>query len=193
MLDEIDLKILRAIQLDARISNVALAEQVGLSATPCWYRVKALEEKGVIERYVTIFDHVALGYPDTAIVEVKLDRHDDAAFEQFEAAITNVPEVIEAYLATGEYDYFVKAAVSSIAEYERFLRQRLYTIPGIRHSRSSFVLRRLKQTYSVKAEAITLASVARGEKPRLAHDMKDKTSRTPFADPSAEPAAFPRP
>lgn len=112
MLDDIDLKILRAIQFDARISNVDLAQQIGLSPTPCWNRVKALEEKGVIEKYVTILNQAAVGYPDTVIVEVTLDRHDDSVLEQFESSLSDLPEVIEAYLATGEYDYFIKAAVA---------------------------------------------------------------------------------
>ncbi|TAL00295.1 MAG: Lrp/AsnC family transcriptional regulator [Rhodospirillaceae bacterium] len=153
MLDDIDLKILRALQFDARIANVDLAKQVGLSPTPCWNRVKTLEQEGVIERYVTILNHAALGYPDTVIVEVTLDRHDDTVLEKFEAALTSLPEVVEAYLTTGEYDYYIKAAVSGAEGYEHFLRQRLYKIPGIRHSRSSFMLRCLKQTYSVKVEA----------------------------------------
>ena len=152
MLDEVDFKILRAIQFDARIANVDLARKIGLSPTPCWNRVKALEESGVIETYVTILNHRALGYPDTVIVEVTLDRHDDSTLERFEAALAGLPEVIEAYLATGEYDYFIKAAVAGTDGYERFLRQGLYKIPGIRHSRTSFVLRCLKQSYSVKVE-----------------------------------------
>jgi len=152
MLDELDFKILRVMQFNARIANVELAQQVGLSPTPCWNRVKALEESGVIESYVTILNQRALGYADTVIVEVTLDRHDDSALEQFEAALAGLPEVIEAYLATGEYDYFIKAAVAGTDGYERFLRQGLYKIPGIRHSRTSFLLRCLKQSYSVKVQ-----------------------------------------
>jgi len=153
MLDEIDLKILSALQQNARIANVDLAKQVGLSPTPCWNRVKALEESGVIEKYVTILNHAALGYPDTVVVEVTIDRHDEAALQKFESAIADFPEVVEAYLTTGEYDYYIKAAVAGTEGYEHFLRQRLYKIPGIRHSRSSFMLRCLKQTYSVKVAA----------------------------------------
>lgn len=151
-MDEIDLKILRAMQFDARIANVDLAKQVGLSPTPCWNRVKALEENGVIEKYVTILNHAALGYPDTVIIEVTLDRHDDTALAKFEAALAALPEVIEAYLTSGEYDYYIKVAVAGTEGCEHFLRQRLHKIPGIRHSRSSFTLRCLKKTYSVKVE-----------------------------------------
>jgi len=145
-MDEPDLKILKAMQFDARIANVELAKQVGLSPTPCWNRVKALEEDGVIEKYVTILNHEALGYPDTVIIEVTLDRHDDAALAKFETALAALPEVIEAYLTSGEYDYYIKVAVAGTEDYERLLRERLYKIPGIRHSKSSFVLRQLKQS-----------------------------------------------
>lgn len=144
MIDDVDRKILRALQFDARISNVSLAEKVGLSATPCWNRVRALEAKGVIEGYVTIIQHAALGYPVTVIVEVGLERHNDAAFEQFEAELTKLTEVIEAHRVTGEYDYLLKVAVAGAEGCERFLRQRLHAISGIRGSRASFVLKPLK-------------------------------------------------
>jgi Lrp/AsnC family leucine-responsive transcriptional regulator len=169
MLDDVDLRILRAIQFNARIANVELAKQVGISPTPCWNRVKALEKGAVIEQYVAILNHAALGYPDTVIVEVTLDRHDDGALEQFEAALASLPEVVEAYLATGEYDYFVKVAVAGADGYERFLRESLYKIPGIRHSRTSFLLRTLKQTYSVKVQP--------GQKPAVARQEQKQGSR----------------
>jgi Lrp/AsnC family transcriptional regulator, leucine-responsive regulatory protein len=149
-MNQIDQKILRELQFNARISNADLAEQVGLSASSCWSRVKALEKAGVIERYVTIFDHAKLGVPDTVVIEVTLDHHDDAALARFEQALTAMPEVVEAFLVTGDYDYYIRAAVAGTAGYERFLRDRLYKIPGIRHTRTSFTLRCLKQTYSMQ-------------------------------------------
>jgi Lrp/AsnC family transcriptional regulator, leucine-responsive regulatory protein len=152
-MDQIDQKILRELQFNARISNADLAEKVGLSASSCWSRVRALEKSGVIERYVTIFDHAALGVPDTVVIEVTLDHHDDAALGRFEAALTAMPEVVEAFLVTGDYDYYIRAAVAGTAGYERFLRDRLYKIPGIRHTRTSFTLRCLKQTYSMQPAA----------------------------------------
>lgn len=148
-LDDIDRKILRTLSRDARISNQKLAETVNLSATPCWNRVKALEEAGFITEYVAILDQRALGLPDTVIIEVTLDRHDDEIFARFGEALAELPEVMEAYLLTGEYDYLIKVAVSGTEGYERFLRQKLYKIPGIRHSRSTFALRCLKRVHSV--------------------------------------------
>jgi Lrp/AsnC family transcriptional regulator, leucine-responsive regulatory protein len=148
-LDEIDRKILRTLSRDGRISNQKLADMVNLSPTPCWNRVKALEEAGFITGYVALLDQRALGLPDTVIIEVTLERHDDEIFNRFGDALAKLPEVMEAYLLTGEYDYLIKVAVSGTEGYERFLRQKLYKIPGIRHSRSTFALRCLKRVHSV--------------------------------------------
>lgn len=148
-IDELDRRILRELRLDGRLSNTKLAEKVGLSTTPCWNRVRALEEGGMIEGYTALLSQTALGYPDTVIIEVTLDRHDDDIFEKFGQALAELPEVMEAYLLTGEYDYLIKVAVAGTAGYEEFLRRKLYKLPGLRHSRSTFVLRCLKRTYSV--------------------------------------------
>lgn len=148
-LDETDRKILRVLAQDGRVSNQKLADTVHLSPTPCWNRVKALEEAGFISGYAAILDQHALGLPDVVIIEVTLDRHDDDIFRRFGDALAELPEVMEAYLITGEYDYLVKVAVSGTEGYERFLRQKLYKLPGIRHSRSTFALRCLKRVHSV--------------------------------------------
>lgn len=148
-LDAIDRKILRTLMRNARISNQKLAESVNLSPSPCWNRVRALESQGVISEYVTILDQEALGLPDTVIIEVTLDRHDDEIFQRFGDSLAELPEVMEAYLVTGDYDYLIKVAVAGTAGYERFLREKLYKIPGIRHSRSTFALRCLKRVHSV--------------------------------------------
>lgn len=149
MLDETDRNILRVLARDGRVSNQKLAEQVNLSATPCWNRVKALEEAGVISGYAAILDQHALGLPDIVIIEVTLEHHDDEIFSRFGEALAALPEVMEAYLLTGEYDYLIKVAVTGTAGYEQFLRGKLYKLPGIRHSRSTFALRCLKRIHSV--------------------------------------------
>jgi Lrp/AsnC family leucine-responsive transcriptional regulator len=150
VLDRIDRLILRELRNDGRLSNSKLAEKVGLSTTPCWNRVRAMEESGVIQGYTALLSQNALGYPDTVIIEVILDRHDDDIFEKFGTALAELPEVMEAYLLTGEYDYLIKVAVAGTAGYEEFLRRKLYKLPGLRHSRSTFVLRCLKRAYSVE-------------------------------------------
>lgn len=148
-LDDLDRAILRELQANARISNADLAERVGLSASPCWQRVKRLEDNGYIEGYVAVLGQKQLGLPDTVIIEVTLEKHDDEVLERFGRALTDLPEVLEAYLTTGEYDYFIKVAVDGTEGYERFLRKSLYRIPGIRHTRSCFALRCLKRRLSV--------------------------------------------
>lgn len=148
-LDEIDRNILRQLQDNARLSNADLADRVGLSPSPCWQRVKRLEESGLIQGYVAILDQKQLGMPDTIIIEVTLERHDDEVIERFGRALTDLPEILEAYLTTGEYDYFIKVAINGTEGYERFLREKLYRIPGIRHTRSCFALRCLKRRFSV--------------------------------------------
>ncbi|MGJ9416202.1 Lrp/AsnC family transcriptional regulator [Massilia sp. CMS3.1] len=149
ILDEIDRKILRTLSRDGRISNQKLAETVNLSPTPCWHRVRALEESGHIDGYVAVLDQGRMGLPDTVIIEVTVDRHDDEIFQAFSDALADLPEVMEAYLLSGEYDYLIKVAVSGTEGYERFLRQKLYKLPGVKHTRSTFTLRCLKRSASV--------------------------------------------
>jgi Lrp/AsnC family leucine-responsive transcriptional regulator len=149
ILDEIDRKILRTLSRDGRISNQKLAETVNLSPTPCWHRVRALEEAGHISGYVAVLDQRTLGLPDTVIIEVTVDRHDDELLQAFSDALAELPEVMEAYLLSGEYDYLIKVAVSGTEGYERFLRQKLYKLPGVRNTRSTFTLRCLKRMVSV--------------------------------------------
>jgi Lrp/AsnC family transcriptional regulator, leucine-responsive regulatory protein len=148
-LDQIDRKILSALQSNGRLTMNQLADAVGLSPSPCWSRVKRLEENGVIDRYVAVLNHNALGLSITVFVEITLDKHDEKVLEQFGKALARIPEVLEAHLVTGEYDYLVKVVVSDTLHYERFLRETLYRIPGIRHSRTTIGLRTLKRAISV--------------------------------------------
>ena len=144
-LDAIDRSILRELSRDGRLSNSQLAERIGLSPSPCWQRTRRLEVEGFIQGYAALLDRDRLGMGETVLIEVTLDRHDDAVLETFGRAMSAMPEVIEVWLVTGEYDYMIKVAVSGTRGYEEFLRKRLYRVPGIRHSRSSFALRCIKQ------------------------------------------------
>ena len=144
-LDKFDLSILEALQRDARMSLQELASQVGLTSSPCWTRIKRMEEAGVIEGYSVRVNAALVGLPDTVIVQATLDSHSDAALIEFGEALAAIPEVIDAYLVSGDYDYCIRIAVRDTRDYERLLRERLYKIPGIRHSKSSFVLRELKR------------------------------------------------
>lgn len=147
-MDAIDKKILRVLSRQGRLTNAELAEQVGLSPSPCWTRVKRLEQGGIIKGYAAVLDQAALGLPDTVFIEVMMERHDEAQLQRFEAAVKDIPEILECHLVTGEYDYVIKAAVGGTAGYERLLRDRLYRLPGVRHTRTSFALRSLKQELS---------------------------------------------
>tara|TARA_R110002051_G_scaffold207516_7_gene273217 strand:- start:14689 stop:15291 length:603 start_codon:yes stop_codon:yes gene_type:complete len=148
-LDRMDRKIVSALLDNGRLTNQKLAESVGLSPAPCWQRVKRLEKDGVIQGYTAVLDQELLGSSETVILEVALDRHDDEIVENFGRAMAAMPEVLEVYLTTGEYDYFIKVSVNGTSGYEEFLRKRLYKIRGVRHSRSSFTLRCLKRAFSV--------------------------------------------
>lgn len=141
----IDRRILRELSRDGRISNSQLAEKIGLSPSPCWQRTRRLEAEGYITGYTAQIDREKLGVPETVLIEVTLERHDAAVLENFGRQMAAMPEVIEVWLVSGEYDYMIKVAVSGTRGYEQFLRTRLYHVPGIRHSRSCFALRCLKQ------------------------------------------------
>jgi Lrp/AsnC family leucine-responsive transcriptional regulator len=147
-LDAIDRHILRILVENGRISNAELAERVGLSPSPCAQRVRRLEASGVIAGYSAVLNLEALGMGETVMIEVSLDRHGAKVLEEFGRAMSETPEVLEVHLMAGDFDYFVKVAASSTKDVERFLREHLFNIPGIRHSRTGFSLRRLKDTAS---------------------------------------------
>jgi Lrp/AsnC family leucine-responsive transcriptional regulator len=147
-LDLTDRKILSILRSEGRLTVNELASRVGLSSSPCWSRVRHLEEIGVIKHYSAVIDHIAVGLKDLVFIEVTLDKHDDKVLARFGDALARIPEVIEAHLVTGDYDYLVKVAVADTTHYERFLREKLYRIQGIRHTRSTFSLRTLKLVMS---------------------------------------------
>ena len=147
-MDATDRRILRALARRGRLSNAELAEEVGLSPSPCWTRVKRLEAAGVIQGYAAILDQAQLGLPDTVFLEVMMEKHDERALKEFEAAVNGIPEILECHLVTGEYDYIIKAAVSGTAGYETLLRNKIYRLPGVRHTRTAFTLRCLKREIS---------------------------------------------
>ena len=144
-LDRLDYAILRALQRDARLSLADISTEVGLTTSPCWTRIKRLEEAGVIEGYSVRINAEKIGLKDTVIVHVTLDSHSDEALERFGHELEQIPEVLEAFLVSGDYDYYLRLAVADTRDYERLLREKLYKIPGIRNSKSSFVLRQLKR------------------------------------------------
>lgn len=142
-LDKIDREILKALQADARTPNVELADKVGLSASPCARRVKALEDAGIISRYATVVDQKSVGLPVSVFVSVTLERQVEGALAVFETQILRRPEVMECYLMTGEADYLLRVVVADLDAYERFLILHLTRVPGIANIRSSFALKQV--------------------------------------------------
>src|SRR6185436_6735269 len=143
-LDEIDRKILRHLQEEARISNADLADRVGLSPAPCLRRVRGLEERHVINKYVTLLDPAALDLGVTVFVQISLDLQVEDRLDIFERAITKRPEVLECYLMTGDADYLVRVVVPDVAAYERFLKDVLTRVDGVAGIKSSFALKQVK-------------------------------------------------
>jgi Lrp/AsnC family leucine-responsive transcriptional regulator len=144
--DKIDMAILRVLLLDSRKTLQEIGQEVGLSPTSCWTRIKKLEAQRVIKRYTIDVDPAKLGYHDSVIVQVTLESHTDETLYDFGRVLATIPEIQEAYLVSGDYDYYIRIAVRDTRDYERLLREKLYKIPGIRHSKSHFVLRVLKET-----------------------------------------------
>ncbi len=144
LLDPIDLKILRALVENAKISTADLAQSVGLSTSPCWQRIRRLEADGYITGYAAKLDQYKLGATDIVFVEVSLERHNQDALNNFGRIIKELDEVLEVFLTSGEHDYLLKVAINGTRGYENFLTNKLSKIPGIRQTRSSFALRCLK-------------------------------------------------
>ncbi len=142
-LDRIDRRILAAMQENGRISNLELAERVGLSPSPCARRVKQLEDSGIIDHTVTLLDPAKLGLTMTAIVQISMDKHTPARFENFERHVCDYPEVVECYLITGHSaDYQLKIMVPNMDYYQEFLLGKLTRIEGVTGVHSSFVMKK---------------------------------------------------
>lgn len=145
-LDQIDLDILAALQADGRITNVALAKQVGLSATPCLERVKSLEAEGLITGYVARLSASALGLGLTVFVQIAIERTSQRVFEAFREAVQAIPEIEECHMVAGGYDYLLKVRVPDMAAYRNFLGAVLSGIPGIRETHSYPVMEEVKDS-----------------------------------------------
>ncbi len=143
-LDTMDLRILRELQDDGALTNVELARRVHLSPSPCLARVKALEQAGVIRRYVALADPKALGLGLSVFISISLQAQSREALAAFEQRIAEHDEVMECYLMTGDSDYLIRVAVADIAALERFILEQLTPIPGIEKIRSSFALKQVR-------------------------------------------------
>jgi Lrp/AsnC family leucine-responsive transcriptional regulator len=145
-MDKIDRQILRALQHDGRLSNVELAQRVNLSESATLRRVRALEEAGLITRYVALLNAQKAGFPTNVFVNITLHRQDQDDLQAFEEAVRKVPEVMECYLMTGVSDYLVRVACRDAADFERLHSQHLTRLPGVARVQSSFALRVVRRT-----------------------------------------------
>ena len=148
-MDYIEYKILSTLQKNARLTNLELAKQVGLSASPCLRRVKALENTGIISGYSAIIDQNKVDLSVNVFVQVSLERQSEEGLEVFEEKIIEYHEVMEAYLMTGEADYLLRIVVKDLQTYEKFLKENLTRIPGISSIRSYFSLKQVTRKYNL--------------------------------------------
>jgi Lrp/AsnC family leucine-responsive transcriptional regulator len=143
-LDEIDRRIIATLQADARLSNVALAEQVGLSPSPCLRRVRRLERDGYIEAYRATLARGRVGLGLTVVVGVKLDGHANARAGSFEEAILAMPEIVACHMLSGDTDYLLEVVVPSLEAYRQFLLEKLLELAIVKDVRSNIAIRTLK-------------------------------------------------
>ncbi len=150
-LNPLDQKIVTALEADARLSFAALADQVGLSKTPCWKRVKALEEAGVIRGYRTMLDPALLGFGIEAFVQISIDPE---RFEAFEAAVREHPLIWRCHATTGEADYLLHVLAADMSDLDRLLRQELSRLPGVHRTITSMATREIKSDISFASAAL---------------------------------------
>lgn len=139
-----DHKILQALQEDGRMTIQAIAERVGLSASPCLRRIRQMETSGVITAYSATVDQKAVGLPVSVFISIKLERQRAAELDRFGEAISRWPEVMECYLMTGQFDFLLRVVCADLAAYDSFLREKLTQLEGVGSIESSFSLGQVK-------------------------------------------------
>ena len=145
MLDRLDLQILDALQRDSALSMVDLGAKVGLSSTPCWKRVKRLEDTGHIDKRVAIINRKAVGLPITVFVSIQAGQHDEKWLNRFAAVVSALPEVQEFHRMSGDVDYLLKVVASSIEGYDRFYKK-LIGLADMSRVSSAFSMEEIKNT-----------------------------------------------
>src|SRR5262249_32719420 len=144
--DDIDRKIIAAVQNDGRISTHELAEKVGLSPSPCARRLRLLEEAGIIKGYTAIIDQTKVGLPISALASTNLERQREENLDRFARAVAGWPEVADCYLMTGERDYLMRIVVADLPAYEQFLKSKLTRLEGVASIETSFALGQVKRS-----------------------------------------------
>jgi Lrp/AsnC family transcriptional regulator, leucine-responsive regulatory protein len=144
MLDKISAALLRCLQSDSRQTLQQLADRVGLSPTPCWRRIKALEQNGIVRSYTVLLDRDKLGLGFCALATISLTRHAEGSVDTFEAAMKNAAEVVECYGTTGDGDYVIKVLVADAKAYDAFLHEKIFKLGVVSSIRSNIALREVK-------------------------------------------------
>lgn len=150
LMDSKDHQILAELQANGRLTNQDLSERVSLSASPCLRRVRLMEEAGIIKGYTAIVDPKALGLPVTVFIRIKLDRHDAETVKGVESRMNAMPEVMDCWLMTGQWDYQLRVLAADLEAYERFVRSKLHAIQGIAAIDTSFAYGRVKQAQIIR-------------------------------------------
>lgn len=153
-IDATDLKILRELQHGGRLTNIELARRVNLSPSPCLARVRALEDSGVIRKYVAMVEPQAVGLGVSVFINVSLERQRESALEAFESAVLRFPEVLECYLMSGDADYLLRVVVPDVPSLQRFIVEDLTRLPAVANIRSSFALRQIKFETALPLDAL---------------------------------------
>lgn len=143
-LDETDRRILRLVQRDATLSLAAIAQTVGLTATPCWKRLRRMEQGGVITGRITLVDPARIGLPVSVFVAIETADHSAAWIERFAEVVRGMPEVMECWRMGGDVDYLLRVVAADIAAYDAFYRRLVAAVPGLRNVSSRFAMERVK-------------------------------------------------
>ncbi len=139
-------QILALLQINGRMSNVELAEQIGLSESPCFRRVKQLENSGIIAGYAALVDQRKLGLDVTAFVQVTMASQPDSTTEAFHAEVRHEPKIVECHAMSGTHDYLMKVVVHNMDDFSELCMQRILKFPGVQHVESSFSLKEIKNS-----------------------------------------------
>ena len=161
VLDRYSLQILAELQRDARQTVQQLSAAVGLSPTPCWKRIKAMEAAGVIRGYTALVDRDKVGLHLHVVVEANLSEHTEELVRRFERAVAASPQIVRCVSTTGQADYILTVLVADIKAYEQFLHDTIFRLPGITHVRSSIVLKEVKQEVRLPVTPVAEPRVAK--------------------------------
>lgn len=148
-LDEIDLKILRILQRDPEVNIAYIGEQVGLSHTPCWRRIRKMQDAGLLKGRIWLIDREKAGFDVSIFVFIRLDIHSAEVLDAFEAATLTIPEILQCYTMSGEFDYLLRVVVPSVRDYEKAVKGKLLKLPHVGVMNSHFALNEIKNTSSL--------------------------------------------